>query len=93
MSRRKSVSGEYAGSFFLTNITLFSNTIRNHLSLSASVYNLFDKHYGDPVSADLVQDVLQQDGRSYRLERGRRYAASQRPSRSIPTASRATSIV
>jgi len=68
MSRRRSVSGEYAGSFFLTNITLFSNTIRNHLSLSASVYNLFDKQYGDPVSADLVQDVLQQDGRSYRLK-------------------------
>jgi len=68
MSRRRSVSGAYAGSFFLTNITLFSNTIRNHLSLSASVYNLFDKQYGDPVSADLVQDVLQQDGRSYRLK-------------------------
>jgi iron complex outermembrane receptor protein len=68
MSRRRSEGGDYAGSFFITNITLFSHTIKDHLSLSASVYNLFDKQYGDPVSTDIVQNILLQDGRSYRLK-------------------------
>ena len=64
----KSLNGDTAGGFFITNITLFSQPLMNHLSLSASVYNLFDKKYGDPVSADLVQNILLQDGRSYRAK-------------------------
>lgn len=68
MSRRKSLGGDYAAGFFITNITLFSHPVMSHLSLSASVYNLFDKQYGDPVSADLVQNILLQDGRSYRAK-------------------------
>lgn len=68
MSRRRSLGGDSAGSFFITNITLYSHPVMNHLSMSASIYNLFDKQYGDPVSADLVQNILLQDGRSYRAK-------------------------
>jgi iron complex outermembrane receptor protein len=66
--RRKTVSNEYVPGFFLTNLTLFSQNIVQHLEASVSVYNLFDKEYGDPVSADFVQKTIQQDGRSYRLK-------------------------
>jgi iron complex outermembrane receptor protein len=68
MSRRRSLGGDYAGSFFITNVTLFSQPVLDHLGMSVSVYNLFDKQYGDPVSADLVQSILLQDGRSCRLK-------------------------
>ena len=38
------------------------------LSLSASLYNLFDKRYADPGGPDLAQDALAQDGRQWRLQ-------------------------
>lgn len=68
LSRRKSLNGEYAGGFTITNATVFVQPAGSRLSASASVYNLFDKQYGDPVSADLVQNILEQDGRSYRIK-------------------------
>jgi iron complex outermembrane receptor protein len=68
MSRRRSLAGDYADGFYITNLTLFTQNIINRFELSASVYNLFGKKYGDPVSADLVQNILQQDGRTYRLK-------------------------
>jgi iron complex outermembrane receptor protein len=68
MSRRKTVAGNYAPQFFIANLTLFSPHVLDRLDLSASVYNLFDRQYGDPVSTDFVQDTIQQDGRSFRLK-------------------------
>ncbi|MHB8845169.1 MAG: TonB-dependent receptor plug domain-containing protein [Nitrospirota bacterium] len=68
MSRRRSLNGDYAGGFSITNLTLYVQPAGSSLSMSASIYNLFDKQYGDPVSADLVQNILEQDGRSYRLK-------------------------
>jgi outer membrane receptor for ferrienterochelin and colicins len=68
MSRRRTVAGNYAPGFFITNLTLFSPRVLGRLDLSVSVYNLFDKNYGDPVSADFVQDTIKQDGRSYRVK-------------------------
>ena len=68
MSRRRTVAGNYAPGFFITNLTLFSQRVLGRLDLSVSVYNLFDKNYGDPVSADFVQDTIRQDGRSCRVK-------------------------
>jgi outer membrane receptor for ferrienterochelin and colicin len=68
LSRRMSLGGDYAGGFALTNLTLFTQRIINRLELSASLYNLFDKKYGDPVSTDLAQNILAQDGRTYRVK-------------------------
>jgi len=70
MSRRILDTGGYASSFFITNVTLFSQNLLPRLEASVSVYNLFDKEYGDPVS---FQDfsplkMVQQDGRSYRFK-------------------------
>ncbi len=69
MSRRKTVADGYAGSLFITNLTFSAQNVINRIELSASVYNLLNKTYGDPVSADLLPlNTVQQDGRTYRLK-------------------------
>lgn len=68
MDRRKIDAGGYAPAFAITNLTLFSQNLVQRLEASVSVYNLFDKEYGDPVTLDFVQPTIRQDGRSYRFK-------------------------
>lgn len=69
MSRRRTIGNDFAPALFLTNVTFFTRRLQDHLELSASIYNLLDKKYGDPVSADLTPlDTVQQDGRNYRIK-------------------------
>ena len=69
MSGRKTLSGASAESFYITNLTIYTQNLVNRLDVSASVYNLFNRRYGDPVSADLLPlDTVRQDGRTYRLK-------------------------
>jgi len=69
MSRRKTQADAFLGSFYLTNLTVFTHKLLNRLEVSASIYNVLNKKYGDPVSTDLIPlDSVQQDGRSYRLK-------------------------
>ncbi len=68
-SKRKTLAGNDAGDFFMTNLTLFSqNLLARGLEISGSIYNLFDKKYGDPGAGELVQDTIRQDGRTFRLK-------------------------
>jgi len=62
------VQGEEAGGFGIVNLTLFSQKLIKNLEFSASVYNLLDRQYSDPASQFHVQDVIGQDGRSFRLK-------------------------
>ena len=62
------VQGADAGGYALVNLTLFSRNILKNLEFSASVYNLLDRHYGDPASNFHAQDVIEQDGRTFRLK-------------------------
>jgi outer membrane receptor for ferrienterochelin and colicins len=62
------VQGAEAGGYALVNLTLFSHNIVKNLEFSASVYNLLDRHYGDPASNFHTQDVIEQDGRTFRLK-------------------------
>ncbi len=68
MGGRKTVSGDTVPGFYITNLTLFSQNIVQRLEASVSVYNVFDKVYGDPVTLDFAQKTIQQDGRSYRVK-------------------------
>ena len=61
------VQGEQAGDFAVVNFTLFSRNLLKNLDVSASIYNLLDRHYVDPASQFHLQDIIQQDGRSFRL--------------------------
>ena len=68
MSERLTVGGNTVGPVWQVNATLFSQKIAKGLEVSASIYNLFDQRYRDPVSADFSQDSVQQDGRQFRLK-------------------------
>jgi outer membrane receptor for ferrienterochelin and colicins len=68
VDRRKTRDGKFTKASFVTNLTLFSRDLLKNLELSASIYNLFDYDYGDPVGPEHVQDVIQQDGRTFRVK-------------------------
>jgi outer membrane receptor for ferrienterochelin and colicins len=68
VSRRRTVQETEVGSYFLTNATLYGQKLWKGLEVSASVYNLFDKRYADPASADFRQQSIPQDGRSLRIQ-------------------------
>lgn len=72
-SRRKTLAGNFAKSFFLTNLTLSSRNLLHNLELSASVYNLFDYAYGNLGGLEHLQDVIQQDGLTFRVKVGYRF--------------------
>ncbi len=67
-SRRKALTDDFTDDFFITNLTLLSQNLMKNLEVSASVYNLFDRHYGDIGSEEHVQDIIMQDGRSFRMK-------------------------
>lgn len=60
--------GNRAPAFAVVNATLFSRELVENMELSATVYNLLDREYGYPGSTGHVQDVIPQDGRSFRLK-------------------------
>jgi len=62
------LQGEDAGGYAIVNLTLFSQNLIKNVEFSASLYNLLDRRYLDPASNFHVQDVLEQDGRSFRIK-------------------------
>jgi iron complex outermembrane receptor protein len=52
----------------LPNFTLFSQPLKQHFRISASLYNAFNSRYGDPGAQEHLQDVIWQDGRTFRLK-------------------------
>lgn len=62
------VQGTEAGGFGVINLTLFTQKVVKNLEFSASIYNLLDRHYLDPASQFHVQDLIAQDGRSFRVK-------------------------
>jgi iron complex outermembrane receptor protein len=69
IGRRGLITGGSTGSVVLMNATLFSRSVARNLEVSASVYNLFDRQYGDPGGEDhLPLTTIQQDGRTYRMK-------------------------
>lgn len=70
---RKTLAGGTANGHLLTNLTLLSENLARNLTLSATVNNLFDQRYSDPGGQEHVQDLIAQDGRSFRLKLGYRF--------------------
>jgi iron complex outermembrane receptor protein len=67
MSRRKTDAGSVPG-FITFDFTLFSRELLPGLEASASIYNLLDKRFSDPVSPDFGQATVQQDGRTFQVK-------------------------
>ena len=61
------VLGQQAGGFAVVNFTLLSRNLLKNLEVSASVYNLLDRHYVDPATLYHIQDTIPQDGRTFGL--------------------------
>jgi len=65
--RRLTVQDTVDPGFTIANLTFTSRGLAPGLDLSASVYNLFDRRYGDPGSGEHLQPVIVQNGRNCRL--------------------------
>jgi outer membrane receptor for ferrienterochelin and colicins len=73
VSQRATLTGEYTAAYVVPNFTLFSRNILKGWELSASLYNAFNQKYADPGGDGLAEDVLFQDGRSFRIKVGYRF--------------------
>ncbi|MFN7994981.1 MAG: TonB-dependent receptor [Bryobacteraceae bacterium] len=73
VSRRTTLAGGTAESYFVPNLTLYSPRALTGWELSASVYNATNEIYGDPASLGHLQDMLYQNGRNFRLKFTRRF--------------------
>jgi len=62
------VPGRDAAGFGVVNFTLFSRNLVKNLEVSGSVYNLLDTGYSDPATRFHHQDLIPQDGRTFRLK-------------------------
>ncbi|ATQ78368.1 TonB-dependent receptor [Massilia violaceinigra] len=75
-SRRRTAADGHIGGFGLFNVTVLGHPMGKHLELSASIYNLLDKHYADSASEEHYDsssparhlNAIGQDGRSWRLQ-------------------------
>jgi iron complex outermembrane receptor protein len=68
MSGRKTLAGDQTDDFIITNLTIFGSNFVKNLEISGSAYNVFNKHYSDPAGDEHIQDVIDQDGRTFRLK-------------------------
>lgn len=68
ISWRKTLAGARVDDVLLTDLTLTTPRFWRHAEFSASVYNLWDQQYGDPGATEHRQDVIRQDGRSFRVQ-------------------------
>jgi len=68
VSRRGTLAGNSVPAYFLPNFTLFSQNLKQHWKVSGSFYNAFNSMYGDPGAPEHRQDILWQDGRTFRLK-------------------------
>ncbi len=68
VSRRITPSGGEAGAYVVPNLTLASRRTAGRWDISASVYNFADQRYDDPASVAHTQDVIDQDGRLFRVK-------------------------
>jgi iron complex outermembrane receptor protein len=69
---RDTVNGT-TGGYWLANATLFSAKLIEQVEVSFSIYNLFDKQYGDPGGEEFRQNTIPQPGRAYRLRVSRSF--------------------
>ncbi len=68
LSSRKTPAGNHTGDVLITNLTIAGKEIVKGLDISGSLYNLFDKKYGDPTAPGYTQDVIPMDGRTFRVK-------------------------
>jgi iron complex outermembrane receptor protein len=68
LSSRRTLAGNVARGYTVTNLSMLAPKLFTRMDVSASIYNLFDARYGVPGSEEHLQDVIQQDQRSFRVK-------------------------
>jgi iron complex outermembrane receptor protein len=68
VSDRLTAGGEEAEDYVVINTTLLSTGLLGGLDVSLSVYNIFDKDYLHVAGDEIQGEVVEQDGRSFRLK-------------------------
>jgi outer membrane receptor for ferrienterochelin and colicins len=61
----RTLRGNRADDFLLTNLTLFNRRSGKGLEVSGTIRNVFDVDYGWPGAEDHLQDVIEQNGRTF----------------------------
>ena len=67
-SRVETLSGAMVSPYSVVNLNVLGHRIGSHMDLSAGIYNLLDKTYYDPPSSNDTQEMIQQDGRTFRVK-------------------------
>jgi iron complex outermembrane receptor protein len=67
VGRVQTLNGTFTERFVVSNLTLTVRPLRSRVNLTASVYNLFDNAYGYPGGDEHRQNIIQQDGRTFRV--------------------------
>ena len=65
---RKTLTGAQVDGNFVSNLTLTSREFARGFRMSASVYNVFNSPYSDPVGAEIVGSTVRQNGRDFRIQ-------------------------
>jgi len=73
LGRRATLTGQYTGAYVVPNFTLFTGNVLKGWELSASLYNAFNEQYSDPAGDGLAENVILQDGRTFRVKIGYRF--------------------
>lgn len=68
VSARRTLTGHVVPGVMLPNLTLFWDGVPRPVTLSATIYNLFNASYADPGSEEHRQDALRQYGRTFRID-------------------------
>jgi iron complex outermembrane receptor protein len=68
LSSRRTLAGNVARGYTVTNLSLLAPKLFTRMDVSASIFNLFDARYGVPGSDEHLEDVIQQDHRSFRVK-------------------------
>ena len=66
LSERMTLAGNYTEDFVVMNLNLSTQLFDSHVRASVGVFNLFDEKYFDPASEEHTQELIQQNGRTYR---------------------------
>jgi iron complex outermembrane receptor protein len=70
---RLTLAGNRTRDAVVANLTILGSDLIKGLDVSASIYNLFDTSYGDPGSSEHRQDIITQDGISFRIKLNYRF--------------------
>jgi outer membrane receptor for ferrienterochelin and colicins len=68
VSSRVTLAGQSARAYVVPNFTVFTQDVLKRWEVSASLYNAFNRQYADPTGNGLAEDMILQDGRTFRVK-------------------------